>query len=294
MNLKKIVNNKTQIKTSLPYCLYRIDSRFFKINDGFNSKIRFNNIETTPNRRCQSYQNAEIIRDRWGIEAHSDVDIYTNRIFAQGDEAIIFTLKILNDFIRRYRYYDKEAIHLIQLTKEDLFEFSVITNGHGLLSISFAGRMTVVNPLRNYEISTKIENSLLNGEEIQLREELLINAEQYLFQAEYRHSILESIIALELVISEFIRLRCREKKISKTDANKFIKDIGLTGNIKVTLKFLIDKTKLPDNKIFEKCKASITLRNQIVHEGRQSILASETQDALKYSKMLIEFLVSYL
>jgi len=46
---------QTQIKTSLPYCLYKMDTRFFKLGDEYNSKIRFTKIEQL-NRRTQSSQ----------------------------------------------------------------------------------------------------------------------------------------------------------------------------------------------------------------------------------------------
>lgn len=288
-----VVDNQTQIKTSLPYCLYRIDTRFFKVDDGFNSKIRFLKVETTPNRRTQFSQNIEVIRDRWGIDAHSDVEIYTSKIFSKTEEAETFALKLINDFIRRYRYYDKNAIHLVTLMKEDLFEFNTLTNGKGVMSVSFAGGMTIVNPLHNYEISTKVEQSIVSKEEIPLWEELLLNAEQYLYQAEYRHSILESITALELVTSDFIRTKCHQKGISKKDADSYIERAGLTGSIKVTIKLLLDKVKLPEEKVFQKCKASITTRNHIVHEGKGATM-TEAQDSLKYGKILIEFLIQYL
>lgn len=154
--------------------------------------------------------------------------------------------------------------------------------------------MTVVMPQRNKEISDKIEQSILKKEEIPLWEELLLNSEQYFYQAEYRHSILESIIALELVISEFVRKKCREQEISNEDAKRFIKDIGLTGNLKVTLKLLLKDENLPGQEVIEKCKASITFRNDIVHEGRNDISKVNAEDALKYSKKLIRFLVSFL
>src|SRR3989338_6364162 len=123
--------SKTQIKTSLPYCLYRVDNRFFKTGDKFNTKIRFVKVETTPNRRTQSSQNIETIRDRWGIDAHSDVEIYTDKIFDNKDvdKAEKFTLKLANDFIKTYRYFSPEAVHLIPLTSEDLFGLTILSNG---------------------------------------------------------------------------------------------------------------------------------------------------------------------
>jgi|GEM_PF-6654674 len=288
-----VANSLTKIATSLPYCLYRVDTRFFKLNDGFGSKIRFLKVETTPNRRTQASQNIEIIRDRWGIDAHSDVEIYTDKTFDKPEESESFALNLINDFVKRYRHYDTEAIHLVSLTREDLFGFNTFTNGQGIMSVSFAGGMTTVNPLRNYEISTKIEQSIVSKEEIPLWVELLRNADQYLYQTEYRHSVLESIIALELVVSNFIRAKCHQKGISKEDADEYVKNVGISGNIKVTLKLLLDSVILPKQEVFGHCKASITKRNHIVHNGENASII-DAQDSIKYGRILIDFIAQHI
>lgn len=288
--MKKV--NQATIKTSLPYCLYRVDSRFFKLGDRYNSKIRFAKIETTPNRRTQASRNVEVIRDRWGIDAHSDVEIYTDKKFTKPEEAESFTLRLVNDFVKRYRYYDRDAIHLVTLTREDLFGLNVMAEGHGVISMTFAGGITIVDPLRNHEISNKIEQSITDQREIPLWEELMMNAEQYYYQADFRHSILESIIALELVISEFIRKKCQELGIGNMKkVEEYIHDVGLRGNIEVTLRLLLGSIKLPSEDIMHKCRVSIGIRNKIVHKGRKEVSKTEAQDSIKYGKQMINFLL---
>ena len=115
---------QTLIKTSLPYCLYKVDGRFFKIDDNFNTKIRFIKIETKQNRRSEDSKNIEAIRDRWGIQAHSDVEIFTDKEFDSEEKAEKFALKNINNFVLRYRFYDKDSVHLVPLIKEDLFGLS--------------------------------------------------------------------------------------------------------------------------------------------------------------------------
>lgn len=283
--------DKTVIRTSLPFCLYRVDSRFFKLGDAFNSKIKFTKVETTPNRRTQSSQNIEVIRDRWGIDAHSDVEIYTEKHFADVAEAEKFSLKIINNFIQRYRYFDREAIHLVPLSREDLFNLSSFLGDKGTATISLAGGITVVNPHLVREISNDIEKSLTENKQIPFYEELLLNSEQYIYQIGYRHSILESVIALELVISDFIHRKCEEKNIPKTDAEEYIKNIGITGNIKVTLKLLLDNSLLPQDILLDACKSGITIRNSIVHKGRKEVTVEEAQNTLDSSRELISFLL---
>ena len=151
--------------------------------------------------------------------------------------------------------------------------------------------ITVFNPLLVHEISNQIETSIIESEKIPFYEELFSNAEQYIYQLSYRHSILESVIALELVISKFILQKCSAKGIEGTDAKNYVKNVGLTGSIKVTLRLLLDDIPLPEDTVFEKCKAGITIRNDIVHRGRKDISEIEASDTLKYSRELVNFLL---
>ena len=251
--------SRTTIKTSLPYCLFGVDNRFFKLNDGLNTKVRFLKVQTTPNRRTGASKNIETIRDRWGIDAHSDVEIYTDQVFAKLQDAEVFSLQIINDFVKRYQYFDKRAVHLVLLSQEDLFGFNLISDGSGVVSIGLAGGITVFNPLLVHEISNQIETSIIESEKIPFYEELFSNAEQYIYQLSYRHSILESVIALELVISKFILQKCSAKGIEGTDAKNYVKNVGLTGSIKVTLRLLLDDIPLPEDTVFEKCKAELSM-----------------------------------
>lgn len=291
--LIKKTNELSQIKTSLPYCLFRVDSRFFKLDDEYNTKIRFVKIKTVPNRRTSDSKNMETIRDRWGIDAHSRVLILTEKKFKDSSKARSFALRLINTFVKVYRHYDKTAVHLVDLNSEDLFGFNYMYQGRGIFEMNLAGGITPINPLLNYQISNEIESSLLSNFILPLWEELLMNAEQYIYQVNFRHSILESVIAIELVVSNFIKKKCKEKNISDDDAEEYIKNVGLTGNIKTTLKLLINDD-LPEDEMFEKCKAGITIRNAIVHRGRKDVNKSEAEDILNANKQLISFLSKYL
>ena len=79
-------NKFNEIRTSLPYCLYRVDGRFFVL-DNNGTKIRFVKVETQPNRRTEKSVGMEIIRDRWGVDAHSDAIIMTKEKFKDLDDA---------------------------------------------------------------------------------------------------------------------------------------------------------------------------------------------------------------
>ena len=288
-----IPKKQTLIKTSLPYCLYKVDERFFKIDDSFNTKIRFIKVETKQNRRSQDSNNIEAIRDRWGIQAHSDVEMLTDKEFDSEEKAEKFALKNINNFVLRYRFYNKDSVHLVPLIKEDFFGFNLQKpDGKGSFAFTFGGGITTYNPLAVHEMSNQIEVGFITKKEILFWEELVLNADQYLYQGDYRHSVLESVIALELVISKFIIQKCATEGIKQEDAENFIKDIGITGNIKITLKLLLGSTALPNEEILQKCKGGIEIRNKIVHKGRKEVSEGEARDTLENIKKLINFLLS--
>ena len=292
-NPSKAINELAQIKTSLPYCLYKVDSRFFKLGDEYNTKIRFVKIKTVPNRRTSDSKNIDTIRDRWGIDAHSEVSILTEKVFNDSQKAKEFTLKIINIFVKLYRHYDKTAVYLVDLNSEDLFGFNYIYKGRGIFEMNLAGGITTTNPLLNYQTSNEIENSLANNFTLPFWEELLMNSEQYIYETNFRHSVLESVIALELITSKFIIKKCQEKNIPDSDAKEYIQRVGIEGNIKTTFKLLIDDN-LPEDEVFERCKAGITIRNAVVHKGRKDVNKTEAEDTLRANKELIDFLNKYL
>lgn len=288
----ELPKRQTQIKTSLPYCLHKIDSRFFKIGDAQNTKIRFTKQQTTPNRRTAASHNIEPIRDRWGVEAHSEVEILTDKGFAGTTDGETFALQIINDFVKIYRYHDNGAVHLVPLIREDLFGLGITNvDGSGSFAMAMGGGLQVYDPMRTQRLSDSVEEFFAKNEPLALWAELLLNAQQYLYQGDFRHSILEAVIALEIVLSDFIRKGCAAKGISTGEAEKFINDVGLTGNIQVSLKLLLDPSVVVEEEIVKKCKAGITIRNKIVHEGRKTVSSREAEETIVNAKKLIDILL---
>lgn len=286
-------NYPTQITLSLPFCLYRVDDRYFNVADGFNTQIRFIKEKIEPSRRTGRSVNMEFIRDRWGTDAFSRVEINTSKIFSDdlgSKQARIFCLNLINDFIRLYRLADPAAIHLITLVDEDIHDFhEKKANGLHSVSISLGGGVTQIDHKKIAQISELITKALEQKYQIPLWKELLFKAEHYIFVGDTRVSLLESVIALEDVLSRFIRHQCKARNISDIDANEFIKNVGLTGSIKTTLKLLTDITSLDEN-VLDKCTGGITIRNAVVHKGREQVSLKEAQDTLGAVRAMITFL----
>lgn len=287
---------KTKIRTSLPFCLYRADERIYNLNDGYNTTIKFIKQKIEPSRRTSESQNIEFIRDRWGIDAYSKVEIETERRFSEenkSEDAKKFTLNIINEFIKLYRYFDNEAVHLVNLIEEDLFEFMIDEDGHGIFSLGFGGGMTILDPKKITEISDRLEKAINEKYQIPFWRELILKSQHYFFVGDYRMSILESIIALEFVLSTFVKNECEEKGIAEEEAERYIIDVGLSGNLKINIKLLLEKDKLASDIVFDKCKTGIKIRNGIVHKGRKFVSEKEAKETIWAVSEMIHFLLSH-
>ncbi|MBI3609004.1 MAG: hypothetical protein HY207_13675 [Nitrospirae bacterium] len=112
---------------------------------------------------------------------------------------------------------------------------------------------------------------LLN-DSITLPVRFMLDAERELYYNNHLFALLNAVIALEIVVSDTIRIIANCKGVSPSEINKFIQDVGLTGNIKATLRLLApQEVVLPDDSIFAQCKSAITLRNNIMHQGQREV-----------------------
>jgi len=282
------MNEMVIIKASLPFCLYKIDERYFQIDP--QTRICFSKEKVEPSRRTGSSKNIEFLNDRWGIDGYSRVVIETEKNIKDIKEAKAFSLKIINKFISLYRYLDNDSVHLVNLIESDLMDFYMEKNGKGSFEISLGGGITPLNPKRINEVSNMVEKALAEGYEIPLWRELILNAERYCYIGDFRVAILESITALELVVSKFISGALEAAGVQKKEIKEFIKEIGISKGLNVVVQLLIGKDMIPNN-ILEKCRSAITKRNKIVHEGRKEIDYQSTKDSIIAVYQLINILL---
>lgn len=104
-------------------------------------------------------------------------------------------------------------------------------------------------------------------------------------------ALLNAVIALEISVSAVIRNTGETKGISAKQIEELIKDVGLSGNVKTTLKLMLPQdTSLPAEETFQKCQAAITHRNKIMHEGRRDVPRREVVDLIDSIEEMMAFL----
>ncbi len=133
------------------------------------------------------------------------------------------------------------------------------------------GALTIALPNRSHPEHDRIQGLL--QAEVPLPDLLIVDAKRELYYRNEIHAVLNSVIALELSLSDAIRAVGLSKGIDKTSLDGMLKDVGLTGNLKATLKLVVpDAIALPEETVFQSCKSAITFRNKIMHEGCRKII----------------------
>ena len=123
----------------------------------------------------------------------------------------------------------------------------------------------------------------------------MLNSKDALLREDFRRAILEAVISLEIVVSNFISHEYKKKNLNpeSDDLKNFLTDTGIRHKITSIIPlFLHDDTI--DDKTVSECKGAIKIRNKIVHEGRVGINEVEATEAVfaieEYVKRLKEIM----
>jgi hypothetical protein len=208
----------------------------------------------------------------------------------------------VNDIIRAYRIVTKETFNNGNISRISRDQFLKLVfygevDGNGVLS-----RARWIQHIERLEVGyvsgeTYAEISRLAGSaELALEcpnDEILLQAQSFLQQENYRMTVLEAVIALEIAVSSTIRKKSKEEGISEDDIENFLIDVELSQCLKVVLRLLISEG-LPSKDVLSGCKGAIRIRNDVVHRARSSVTQKEAQDAVSNIQMFIEHVKSSL
>ena len=207
-------------------------------------------------------------------------------------------IEILNAFIEKTRYV-LNAFWLVPVRYQDFSDYEIsYLNGK---TEYFTMRMLIGAGVGSVNITTNDPFHLEESKLIDLRTFLeseveydlskifLLNAKDACLEEDYRHALIEGVIALEIELYDFSRQRCKSIGISKKKLDGFIIDVGLKGNLSVVLKMLCEGVDLPAD-LMEQSKGAITIRNDIVHRGRREVHPTEAEEKIISIFKMVEFL----
>ena len=279
------------------------------------AKIAIKRIQRMKTENIQSNKNFQIKFDKYGKSSYSAVNVRLPWIVnfeEQGRKQIIHSstqpynkakervLRFLNRFIETSRYVTEE-FWVEPARYQDLLSYKTFyydgKNRYPTTKLS-------EKKLENNEIESKMEypfklndeklgqlyNSLKNESELDPSKILLMNSKDACLQEDFKHAIIQSVIALEIVLYQFIKYQGEKLKIPTKTLNSSIKEIGLTGNILPLLRMLTVGQEQIDNEIIRDCKGAIKIRNKIIHQGFRDIHSTDTENRI----IAIEYMIKYL
>ena len=149
-----------------------------------------------------------------------------------------------------------EKLQPIDTEKYDLFSFG-LGLGLGLFSdFPQTGWLDV----RHWP---RIAETLEEDKKIQPEDEFYTNAKKHLSEENLRLAVLEAVICLEIVLTEFLRMDMSVSKgFKKKQVESFLTNTGLTARLTGVLGYALDQSYLKDMDLVLK---TVHWRNQITH-----------------------------
>ncbi len=303
--MSKSKANNVVFDVILPICLH-LDERKFTIpyKKGTNVEIILSNFFSNEYSNIGDAKNAEVDSDIFSHYRFTRMTMmipcFQNAVIEPKEILLKYEnifLKYYNQFIDCYRIVTgRNKIRNIWSLGEFLQPINLSASEginpqqYQVAKLSFGdGPLVGAKPLRPDKDHLSLQEYLQHSPN--LYQHFLADSKRELLFGNEIQSNINSVIALEIIVSNFIKRYAAEKQIDENSIKNFIKDVGLSGNIKTTLKLIVtnDET-LPDDTTFSLCKAAITQRNHIVHDGLRSINSQEYQKQINAIEQLIEFL----
>lgn len=186
---------------------------------------------------------------------------------------------------------------------EDGATWAAILPGHEtrtLVSIFTGARSRFLSHAAGAELNTyywdRINEVLEDHKEIPPEDEFLTNTLGHLRARNYRLSLVESIIGLEIVLTQYLRVYLKESmRFSKARIDKFVnRDLGLTARVAGLLDLTIHESWLKDVQT-DRVLQAISWRNHIIHETGnlpktvvESAVRDSIQEVVKLARILAE------
>lgn len=208
-------------------------------------------------------------------------------------------LKYFNRFLELYRFYSREY-HIEPIKDADIISFQcdymikgrTVSGYKYVVDTGSGGIKSGSAFLLSDDIHKQLRGFLMQGNPIEIEELLLCNSKNHLLTQEYPIAIIEAVSALETTLSEFIRTECEIASIGDEKVEKFIHDVGVSGQVKVVLKLLTKGKPQLDDTVFSECEGAITLRNNVVHKGFLDLSSKDVKQKIISIERMLRYVQS--
>lgn len=210
-------------------------------------------------------------------------------------------INFFNRFLEAYRFYSHEY-HIEPIKNADIvsFECSYMRRGKTYTGIRYVidtgsgGIRSGDAFLLDDQVHKELRDFLKSGKQIEIQERLLCNSKNHLATEEHPLALIEAVSALDIVLSAFIRKEGNNAGIGKKAVERFIRDVGVSGQVKVVLKLLTKAEKQLPDEIYSDCEGAITLRNKVVHEGLLKLDPTDIKRRLVSVEKMIRYVQAIL
>jgi len=292
------------IAVILPVCLH-LDGRIFNVSteSGTDVTIKTENFFSEDPTYFGTATNAEFISDSFShfrftrlivtipvsspnyLEPSQILEKY-GATFLSAVNAFINAVRIA---LRRYGLKNYSGLHefhgMVTATPSPALDphksqvFAMVLGGDTL---------TIARPNRSDAEHELIQGLLRTGVPLPLL--LLADAKRELYYRNDIYAILNSVMALELSVSHAILAVGLSKGIDEASLEQMLIDVGLTGSLKATLKFIVPNTAaLPEETVFHSCKSAITFRNKIMHRGLRKVVGVSLPKIIDDLEIMVRF-----
>ncbi|MBK5133814.1 MAG: hypothetical protein KGD70_15455 [Candidatus Lokiarchaeota archaeon] len=280
------------------------------------AKIAIKRIQRNKTGNIQSNNNFQIKFDKYGKSSYSSVNVRLPWIVNFEEKGRIIqsntqpnnkakeqVLRFLNRFIETSRYVTEE-FWVEPARYQDLVSYKAFyydgknkypTKLSEIDSKSNEIGIKIDHPFKlSDEKLSQLNNSLKNEIELDPSKIFLMNSKNACLQEDFRLAIIQSVIALEIILYQFIKCQGEKLKIPAKTLNSSIKEIGLTGNILPLLKMLTIDQEQIDIEIIRDCKGAIKIRNKIIHQGFRDIHSTDTENRIIAIEQMINYLMRFI
>jgi len=217
---------------------------------------------------------------------------------------ISLALKAVNRVIDAHRYtkysikrtspeFEKGEISIIKdmtLAEYKMHLYYILESSNPTLVGAYGGggRMKMWSSTDAMAIMNNLQDKVQR--EIPLENKLIVKAWEYLFEEDYRNSIIYAATVLELMIAKTIRKDFEFRSLaSHSQIDKFISDVSR----RLLCTVILGSLKIGDKNLRENIASVYEIRNALIHGKRKRVSAKEAKDAMYYTEELLELLKNY-
>ena len=161
--------------------------------------------------------------------------------------------------------------------------YQLQSSGRTFVGCFSEGQMTISSFTDNALIAQQMQDVV--QAEIPLNSKLIVKAWEYLFQEDYRNSVIYAATVLELTIIKTLRKSLTSKSVaSNSRIDRFLDDVSN----RLLCTVVLGLTGIGSEELREKIAAVFCTRNGLIHGKRKKVSRAEAETVLNDTEALLE------